>query len=45
MSFNNVWIFEFIGFMFKGKSLLDDTNPFSPNYYKKNGKMILKYFQ
>ena len=31
--------------MLKGKSLLEYTNLFSPNEYKKNGKMILKYFQ
>ena len=35
---------EFIDFMLKGTSLLDDTNLFSPNEYKKNGKIILKYF-
>ena len=31
--------------MLKGKSLLEYTNLFSPNLYKKNDKMILKYFQ
>ena len=36
---------EFIDFMLKGKSLLDYTNLFSPNDYKKNDKIILKYFQ
>ena len=35
----------FIDFMLKGKSLLDSTNLFSPNNYKKNDKIILKYFQ
>ena len=35
----------FIDFMLKGKSLLDYTNLFSPNDYKKNDKTILKYFQ
>ena len=35
---------EFADFM-KGKSLLDYTNLFSPNEYKKNDKIILKYFQ
>ena len=35
----------FIDFMLKGKSLLEYTNLFSPNEYKKNDKMILKYFQ
>ena len=33
-----------IDFMLKGKILLDYTNLFSPNY-KKNDKIILKYFQ
>ena len=36
---------EFIDFMLKGKSLSDYTNLFSPNDYKKNNKIILKYFQ
>ena len=35
----------FIDFMLKDKSLLDYTNLFSPNKYKKNDKIILKYFQ
>ena len=35
----------FIDFMLKGKSLLEYTNLFSPNEYKKNDKTILKYFQ
>ena len=35
----------FIDFMLKGKSLLEYTNLFSPNEYKKNDKMILKHFQ
>ena len=35
----------FIDFMLKGKSLLEYTNLFSPNKYKKNEKIILKYFQ
>ena len=34
----------FIDFMLKGKSLLEYTNLFSPNEYKKNDKIILKYF-
>ena len=34
----------FIDFMFKGKSLTDYTNLFSPNDFKKNGDIILKYF-
>ena len=36
---------EFIDFMLKGKSLLEYTNLFSPIEYKKNDKIILKYFQ
>ena len=35
----------FIDFMLKGKSLLGYINLFSPNEYKKNDKIILKYFQ
>ena len=35
----------FTDFMLKGKSLLDYTNLFSPNEYKKYGKIILNYFQ
>ena len=35
----------FVDFMLKGKSLLEYTNLFSPNVYKKNDKKILKYFQ
>ena len=34
----------FIDFMFKGKSLNDYTNRFSPNDFKKNDDTILKYF-
>ena len=34
----------FIGFMLKGKSLLDYTNLFSSSEYEKNDKIILKYF-
>ena len=33
----------FIDFRLKGKSLLDYCNLFSPNEYKKNDKIILKY--
>ena len=36
---------EFIDFILKCKSLLDYTNLLSPNDYKKNDKIILKYFQ
>ena len=34
-----------IDFMLKGKRFLDYTNLFSPNKYKKNDKVISKYFQ
>ena len=35
----------FIDFKWKGKSLLEYTSLFSPNQYKKNDKIILKYYQ
>ena len=35
----------FIDFMLKDKSYLESTNLFSPNEYKKNDKITLKYFQ
>ena len=35
----------FIDFVLKGKSLLEYTNSFSPSDYKKNDKIISKYFQ
>ena len=34
----------FINFMFKGKSLTEYTNLFSPNGFKKNDDTILNYF-
>ena len=34
-----------IAFMLKGRSLLEYTNLFSANEYKKNNKIISKYFQ
>ena len=34
----------FIGFISKGKNLSEYTNLFSPNNFKKNDDMILKYF-
>ena len=34
----------FIDFMFKGKSLTDYTNLYSPNDFQKNDDTILKYF-
>ena len=35
----------FINLMFKGKSLTDYTNIFSPNNFKKNDDKILSYFK
>ena len=35
----------FINFILKGKSLLYNTNLFSPNDYEKNDEIILKHFQ
>ena len=35
----------FIDFMFKGKTLTDFTNLFSPNNFKKNDDIILSYFK
>ena len=35
----------FIEYMFVGKILLDNTNLFSPNDYKKNDKVIYKSFK
>ena len=34
----------FIDYMFKGKSLTDYTNLFSPNNFKKNDDIVLNYF-
>ena len=34
----------FINFMFKGKSLTEYANLFSPNDFKKNDDTILNYF-
>ena len=34
----------FIDFMFKGKTLIDYTNLFSPNKFKENYDIILNYF-
>ena len=36
---------EFINYMFKGKTLLDYTNLFSPNDFKKNNQVIKRIFQ
>ena len=35
----------FINFMFKGNSLRDFTNLFTPNDFRKNNDIILNYFQ
>ena len=35
---------KFIDYMFMGKSLTDYNNLFSPNNFKKNDDIILKYF-
>ena len=47
MRFDNIGYFciGFINFILKGESLLDYTNLFSPNEYKKINKIIAKYFQ
>ena len=34
----------FINFMFKRKTLNDNTNLFSPNDFKRNDNVILDYF-
>ena len=34
----------FIDYMFKGESLTDYTNLYSPNNFKKNDGIILNYF-
>ena len=31
--------------MFEGKTVLGYTNLFSPNHYKKNDKIVYKYFK
>ena len=36
---------EFINYMFKGKTLLDYTNLFSPNDFKKNDRTIKRIFK
>ena len=36
---------EFIDFILRGKSLLEYTMLYSPDEYKNNDKLILKYFQ
>ena len=36
---------EFINYMFRGKTLLEYTNSFSPNDFKKNGQIIKNIFK
>ena len=36
---------EFINYMFKGKTLLEYTNLFSPNDFKKNNQIIKRIFK
>ena len=36
---------EFINYMLKGKTLLDYTNSFSPNDFKKNDRVIKRIFK
>ena len=36
---------EFINYMLKGKALLDYTNLFSPNDFKKNNQIIKRIFK
>ena len=36
---------EFINYMFKGKVLLEYTNLFSPNLFKKNDEIIKRIFK
>ena len=36
---------EFINYMLKGKTLLDYTNLFSPNDFKKNDRVIKRIFK
>ena len=36
---------EFINYMLKGKTLLDYTNLFSPNDFKKNNRIIKRIFK
>ena len=39
------YLIAFIEHMLAGKTLLDYTNLFSPNGYKKNGKIMYEYFK
>ena len=40
-----LYCIAFIEYMLAGKILLNCPNLFSPNDYKKNNKMIYKYFK
>ena len=40
-----LYCIDFIEYMLAEKTLLDYTNSFSPNDYKKNDKIIYNYFQ
>ena len=42
---NGFYCFAFIQYMIAGRSLLDYTDLFSPNEYKKNDKIIYKSFK
>ena len=39
------YFIEFINYMLKGKALLDYTNLFSPNDFKKNNQIIKRIFK
>ena len=41
----DIFVLDLLISWYKGKSLLEYTNLFSPNEYKKNDKIISKYFQ
>ena len=42
--FSKFYCIAFVEYMFAGKTLLVNTNLFSPNDYKKNDKNLYKYF-
>ena len=41
----DIFCIEFINYMLKGKTLLDYTNLFSPNDFKKNDRVIERIFK
>ena len=45
MNLLEFYCIAFIKYMLAGKTLLDYINLFSPNDYKKNHKIIYKYFK